>query len=140
MIKYRWWLNMKVLTIKEPYATLIKNNIKYIETRSWKTNYRGELYIHAGLDKVEKKVKNKPGLAELYDENSLNYGCIVCKCNLVDCIYMTEEFINNEKKKNINNFTSGIYEVGRYAWILENIEPINPIIAKGKLGIWNYYE
>lgn len=38
---------MKVLSIKEPYASLIKNNIKKIETRSWKTNYRGKLYIHA---------------------------------------------------------------------------------------------
>ena len=25
---------MKVLTIKEPFATLIKNKVKYIETRS----------------------------------------------------------------------------------------------------------
>lgn len=40
---------MKVLTIKEPFATLIKNKIKHIETRSWKTNYRGEIYIHAGI-------------------------------------------------------------------------------------------
>ena len=38
---------MKVLSIVEPYATLIKENKKIIETRSWKTNYRGELYIHA---------------------------------------------------------------------------------------------
>lgn len=27
----------KVLTLKEPFATLIKNEKKYIETRSWKT-------------------------------------------------------------------------------------------------------
>ena len=40
---------MKVITIKEPYATLIKNNVKLIETRSWKTSYRGKLYIHASL-------------------------------------------------------------------------------------------
>lgn len=37
---------MKVLTIKEPYATFIMNNLKQIETRSWKTNYRGEIYIY----------------------------------------------------------------------------------------------
>lgn len=39
---------MKVLTIKEPFASLIKDKKKFIETRSWKTKYRGELYIHAG--------------------------------------------------------------------------------------------
>lgn len=32
---------MKVISVKEPFATLITNGIKRIETRSWKTNYRG---------------------------------------------------------------------------------------------------
>lgn len=50
---------MKVLTIKEPFATLIKNKVKYIETRSWKTNYRGELYIQAGAAKIGKEVKER---------------------------------------------------------------------------------
>ena len=40
---------MKVLSIKEPFASLIKSKIKFIETRSWKTNYRGEIYIHASI-------------------------------------------------------------------------------------------
>lgn len=129
---------MKVLTIREPFATLIKNKVKYIETRSWKTNYRGELYIHSGLAKLSKDVKERKNLSELYSEDDLKYGYIICKCNLVDCIYMTDEFIKEEKEKNPNNFIAGRYEVGRYAWILDDIEPIKPIEAKGKLGIWNY--
>lgn len=40
---------MKVLSIKEPFATLIKDGVKRYETRSWKTNYRGEIYIHASI-------------------------------------------------------------------------------------------
>lgn len=129
---------MKVITIKEPFATLIKNKIKYIETRSWKTNYRGELYIQAGVAKLSKEVKERKELSKLYNEDDLKYGYIICKCNLVDCIEMTEEFIEKEKKKNPNNFISGRYEVGRYAWVLDNIEPIKPIKVKGQLGIWNY--
>ena len=129
---------MKVLTIKEPFATLIMNKTKYIETRSWKTNYRGELYIHAGIAKLSNEVKQRKELSKLYNEEELNYGNIICKCNLVDCIYMTEEFIKQEKEKNYNNFISGRYEVGRYAWVLDNIEVIKPIKVKGKLGIWNY--
>ena len=129
---------MKVLTIREPFATLIKNRVKYIETRSWKTKYRGELYIQAGLAKIDKKTKERKQLSELYNDDELNYGYIICKCNLVDCIYMTEEFIEEEKKKNPNNFIAGRYEVGRYAWVLDNIEPITPIKVKGQLGIWNY--
>ena len=126
---------MKVLTIKEPFATLIMNKVKYIETRSWKTKYRGELYIHAGVAKIRKEVKERLDLSRL---NNLNYGNIICKCNLIDCIYMDETFIEKIKKKDINNYISGHYEVGRYAWILDNIVPIKPIEVKGQLGIWNY--
>ena len=42
---------MKVLTIKQPYATLIAEGIKEYEFRTWKTKYRGELLIHAGKGK-----------------------------------------------------------------------------------------
>lgn len=45
---------MKVLSIKEPFASLILNKHKTIETRSWKTNYRGELFIHASGKNLEK--------------------------------------------------------------------------------------
>ena len=69
---------------------------------------------------------------------TLNYGYIICKCNLKDCIYMTEEFINVIKKNNKTEYLLGIYEVSRYAWILENITPVEKIKAKGKLGIWTY--
>ena len=39
---------MKVLTIREPWASLIINGYKKYEFRSWKTNYRGVVLIHAG--------------------------------------------------------------------------------------------
>ena len=39
---------MKVLTIKQPWASLIINSYKKYEFRSWKTNYRGKILIHAG--------------------------------------------------------------------------------------------
>ncbi len=44
--------------------------------------------------------RERKGLSELYNEDDLKYGYIICKCNLVDCIYMTEEFIKQEKEKN----------------------------------------
>lgn len=130
--------NMKVLTIKEPFATLIKNKIKYIETRSWKTKYRGELYIQASVAKLSKDIRNRKELMNLFNEDELNYGKIICKCNLVDCIYITDEFIKLEKEKNYDNFISGHYKEGRYAWVLEDVEVIEPIAVKGQLGIWNY--
>ena len=126
---------MKALTIREPFATLIKDKVKIYETRSWKTNYRGEIYIHAA--KARSKASNV-SIASTYLKSRENPEHIICKCLLKDCIYMTEEFIKQEKEKNPNNFIAGRYEVGRYAWVLDNIEPIEPIQVKGQLGIWNY--
>ena len=51
---------------------------------------------------------------------------------------MDEEFIKRVKKENYNNYISGYYEVGRYAWILKDIEVIDPIYVNGQLGLWNY--
>lgn len=127
---------MKCLSIKEPYASLIMHKYKMIETRSWKTNYRGELFIHASIKMVDKKLLNNDVL-ELIKDIKMNYGKIICKVKLVDCIYMDDEFIK-EIRQNKKEYACGRYEVGRYAWILEDIEPIPSIDAKGKLNIWNY--
>lgn len=128
---------MKVLSLTEPFATLIKNGIKTIETRSWKTNYRGKLYIHASSTKIPKDYRSNKDLMSLVDVNELNYGNIICCCDLVDCIEMDNAFID-EIKKNKNEYICGLYSKGRYAWILKNIETLDiPIKAKGHLGIWN---
>ena len=129
---------MKVLSLTEPYATLIKNGIKTIETRSWKTTYRGELYIHASSTKIPKEYRNNRELMSLVDLNDLNYGNIICSCDLVDCIEMTDEFVEDIKNNMKNEYITGIYAKGRYAWILKNIKVLDsPIKAKGHLGIWN---
>ncbi len=128
---------MKVLSLTEPFATLIKEKKKYVETRSWKTNYRGTLYIHASSTKMKKEDKENKELMNLLQDIPLNYGCIICKCTLVDCIYMTNDYVNNTKR-NRQEYICGEYKEGRYAWILKDIEVLkNPIPAKGHLGIWN---
>lgn len=129
---------MKVLTIREPFVSLIKEGIKTIETRSFKTNYRGELFIHASKSKVIPKNLRNPKVLDLLQDKNYKYGMIVLKCYLVDCIYMDEKFIE-KIKNNKNEYLCGRYEIGRYAWVLKNIEILNtPISAKGQLGIWNY--
>lgn len=126
---------MKVLSIKEPWASLIMNGTKKIETRSWKTKYRGEIYIHASLSKTK---ITKPEVYELIKDMNFKCGYIICKCNLVDCIYMTDEYVNDMKINHYEEYICGHYEVGRYAWIVEDVRVIEPIEAKGKLGLWNY--
>lgn len=132
---------MKVISLLEPWASLIKEKVKHIETRSWKTNYRGELYIHASKRKLTKNnyIDYKEQLGLLNDID-FKYGYIIAKCKLVDCKLMTDELIK-EVKQNHSEYISGVYKVGRYAWILENIEMLEvPIHANGQLGIWNYEE
>lgn len=129
---------MKVLSLTEPYATLILNGKKKIETRSWKTSYRGDLYIHASMTKPK---NNSKELFNLIENADLNYGNIICKCKLIDCIYMTKEYVQDIKTNNYQEYICGEYKVVRYAWILEDIKPLKiPIKAKGQLGIWNYYD
>ena len=129
---------MKVLSIMGPWGSLIKEKAKYIETRSLKTNYRRELYIHTSLKKITKNDKRIQELVNLLKDKDIKYGYIIAKCNLVDCIYMDEEFINKIKTENPTEYKCGEYAVGRYAWVLKDIRKIEPIQAKGYLGIWNY--
>lgn len=132
---------MKVLSLTEPYASLILSGKKVIETRSFKTNYRGELYIHASMTKMAKETLNNNELMNILNDTKLNYGYIICKCNLVDCIYMSDEYVENMKNNNYEEYICGEYKKGRYAWILENIIPLDKKIrVKGQLGIWNYYD
>lgn len=129
---------MKVVSIIEPWASLIKEKVKYIETRSWKTNYRGKIYIHASLKKVPKKDERINNLITLLKDKDFKYGHIIAEATLVDCIYMDEDFISKIKNNN-QEYICGEYSIGRYAWVLEDIKELSkPIPAKGSLGIWNY--
>lgn len=93
---------MKVITLTQPWATLIAIGAKHIETRSWATKYRGPLAIHAGQGLGP--VGNRRGMVRLCNTSPfyealdaagiwhttaidhLPYGAIVAVCELVDCI------------------------------------------------------
>jgi len=125
---------VKVLTIKEPWATLIVEGYKKYEFRSWKTNYRGKLLIHAGMS-LEKDM-----LERFKDYNlSCNKGAIIGEVTLTDCILVDEEF--DRKLRDIDPKVYGNNHVSNYAWKLENvIKYDDPIPLKGKLGLWEWNE
>lgn len=126
---------MKVLTIREPWASLIVNGYKEFEFRSWKTNYRGKLLIHTGL-RLEKEVIDR------FEEYNLNYvlGAIIGEAILTDCILVNEEFSESLRKINNKVYAKSNHNE-TYAWKLENIKMYDsPIYVKGKLGLWNYEE
>jgi hypothetical protein len=130
---------IKVLSLLEPWASLIKEKVKYIETRSWATKYRGELYIHASKRKLTNKnlIEYEEQL-DLLKDKEFKYGYIIAKCKLIDCKYMTDELIE-EVKRNHNEYICGEYKVGRYAWMIKDVEILEkPIPAKGQLGLWEF--
>ena len=117
---------MKVLTIKQPWATLIMQGDKRFEFRSWQTKYRGDLLIHAGkgIDKEAVKRLSK------YIPKDMTTGKILGKVTLVDCVKMSPEF------KDI--YTDSPFKEN-YGLQLENVEVFDePIEAKGKLSLWEY--
>ncbi len=61
---------MKALTLTQPYATLVALGTKRIETRSWSTQYRGPLAIHAGAGLGP--VGGKAGLRALVERQPFN--------------------------------------------------------------------
>ena len=126
---------MKVLTIKQPFATLIAEGYKEYEFRTWKTKYRGEFLIHAGIG-VDKKAMEK------YKHLNLEYpsGCIIAKVTLTDCIEINDESRKILKEKNNIVYDNIINHTDwkGYGFKIENIKKINPIPIKGKLSFWDY--
>ena len=103
---------MKAITIKQPWATLIMSGVKRFEFRSWKTNFRGDVLIHAGkgIDKeaVERLAKYLP--------DELPMGKILGKVTITDCVSFSRNF----------------------GFQMENVVPFKKQIdAKGQLGFWN---
>ena len=123
---------MKALTIKQPWASLIVNGIKEYEFRSWKTKYRGKIYIHAGLSTNKSYLK-------YYEKYNLEYlnGAIIGEAEITDCILIEEKF--SKELNNKNSLVYGNNHNGEYAWKLINVKKYDePIYIKGKLGLWNY--
>ena len=125
---------MKALTIKQPWATLIMQQDKRFEFRSWRTKYRGDLLIHAGKGIDREAVKR---LAK-YLPDELPLGKILGQVTLIDCIKCDEEFKNMCLKENKDVYAKSIFEE-RYAWQIDNVKAFEePIEAKGKLNLWEY--
>ncbi len=125
---------MKVLTIKQPWATLIMQGNKRFEFRSWQTKYRGELLIHAGKG-IDKEAMKR--LAK-YIPEEMPTGKILGKVTLVDCIKMSPELKEMLLKENKDIYTDSSFKAN-YGWKLENVEVFDKTIeVKGKLSLWEY--
>ena len=132
--------NIKAISLWQPWASFIPLGFKSYETRSWKTNYRGKLLICSTAKSTKAqyqqylKICNELNLPD-WNETNFPCGCAIAICDLVDCIEMTSEFIAQQSQAET---LCGDWQVGRYAWKLENIQPITePFAVKGKQGLFN---
>ena len=147
---------MKALTVWQPWATLLATGYKTVETRSWKTNYRGKILIHAAkrpvvngiieMDREARKVlRDVLDLPEIYREinwteyyRKLPIGVVVGEARLTDCIHINEEYQRFIKNECHAEYLLGDFTTGRYAWIMEDaIKYDVPIPATGRQGLWN---
>jgi DNA N-6-adenine-methyltransferase (Dam)/ASCH domain len=130
-------VSSKAISLWQPWASLIPLGLKHYETRSWKTEYRGKLLIcstavNSKQHKEYLKICDELGLPAWSD---FPHGKAIAVCDLVDCVPMTAEFIASQSRTEI---LCGDWQVGRYAWKLENIQPITePFAVKGKQGLFN---
>ena len=152
---------MKTLTLTQPWATLVAIGAKKIETRSWRTAYRGPLAIHAakGFPKWAREFTMEPECYEVvkaqYCQRDIDLkakgfpayplGVVLATCKLVDVLPMEStgclpgifddyRELDTQQERHFGNFAPG-----RWAWVLENVTPLKePLPAKGTLSLWEW--
>lgn len=124
---------MKTFTVKQPWAYLVCAGIKDIENRTWKTNFRGRVLIHASAQSDRSRTPllsmaqfARTGYQAGYQ--SAYFGersAIIGSVEIVDCV---------------QNHSSIWAEKDFYNWVLANPimfeKPIEGV--KGKLSFWEY--
>ena len=135
---------MKALTLTQPWATLVAVGAKRIETRSWYTNQRGRIAIHAAKgfplqardicqEKPFRDVLHALGLT-LFD---LPLGAVIATAELWRILridYMVSALLPPPEPER----SYGDYAPLRYAWYLRDVWAIEPVPCKGHLGLWEW--
>lgn len=131
---------MKVLSLLQPWATLFVRGLKVFETRSFQTNYRGPLFIHAS-GFANKKMANgmspelmclEPVFKDHIRPSELAYGKIIGMVNIA-AVMRTEEikpFLSPQE------IAFGDYSPGRLAWqCYDHVSFLKGTSLKGQLGV-----
>ncbi len=137
---------MKALSLYQPWATLVVIGAKRIETRSWRTSYRGAISIHASSSRRNQArllAYQKPFATwlERFEINpmELPFGAIIGTVKLFDCIPITGgvpslplEIWDAELE-----ILLGDYSPGRWAWLLMDPQRLpQPVPCRGKMGLY----
>lgn len=133
---------MKVLSLLQPWASLVMVGAKKIETRSWQTPFRGELLIHASLGKKGDALCAAPPFSHyINDFDKLPFGAIIGSVVLKNIVPVERLHLSSDvlAMLTLEEKAFGDYTQGRYAWLLHTPVPFSkPIPIRGSLGLWNY--
>lgn len=115
---------MKAISLWQPWASLIADGRKTIETRPRPWNHKGLVAIHAA-----KHVDVAACLQFGYDPDTIPRGAVVAIAQMDGC----RQFAPNESCAD----AYGDFTAGRYGYFLHSVRKLTPTIpAKGKQGIW----
>ncbi len=137
--------SLRALTVKDPWATLIAIGSKQIETRSYRTRYRGPIAIHSSkaFSREDQELCSQEPLrgtldrAEIRSPIAMPRGAIVAIAEIVGCDQVPggqgwEATIPPEPERSF-----GFYSPGRWMWRLANIRRLTePVPCRGMLGLW----
>lgn len=81
-------VKIKCLSIRQPWAWLIVNGKKPVENRTWPTQVRGWIAIHAGktLASPEERIWIQRKFPQIPLPSNLDTGKIVGVAHLIDCV------------------------------------------------------
>ena len=137
---------MKAITLWQPWASLLAVGPKKYETRSWQTQHRGWIAIHAAkrfdrlvtdAHQVFKKELDEMGISPIWDTPR---GAVVAVAKLQGIIQCRGPLATQLLIPDFHEVLPyGDYSPGRYAWIFSEIIPVEPAIpAIGGQRVWNW--
>jgi hypothetical protein len=134
---------MKALTICNPYPYLIllptsDPRHKRVENRTWPTNYRGTMYLHAGKSRQWLDLSDDGTRDEGYDIplDAMPFGAVVATMDLVDCVRI-ERIRKGEYDGKYPWLREHIHASGPWCWVLDNIKPVGPHSWRGAQGLFD---
>ncbi len=135
---------MKVISLLQPWATLVVLGHKKIETRSWQTPYRGRLLIHASAGKAGKAFAEIETIKRFLPHfKALPFGAVIGEAQLVDMVRFGRPAHAEEAEFlagiTLEEQAFGDFTAGRWGWILEGAFAYKEVLpAKGRLGLWEW--
>jgi hypothetical protein len=134
---------VRAITLTQPWASLVAVGAKRIETRSWRTNYRGRIAIHAAREPAA--FEHYSVIALIGAKRDWPLGAVVAFGEITDCI-RTEDiggaelnYIRQQPGVTWTERLFGDYTPGRFGFRIGATERLEtPIPACGRLGIWEW--